>query len=98
MESIKKASSIKLITILLSYVMAYLYVDQFYDLVKHKTVGAIVGTIIFTLKSSNEYKLSENDFYDSGGIYLCQRDKNCINGLNNFIITEKSGDFVIRRL
>lgn len=43
-------------------------------------------------------KLSENDFYDSGGIYLCQTDKNCINGLNNFIITEKSGDFVIRRL
>ena len=49
MDSIKKTGLIKLLAVLLSYVMAYLYVDQFYDLVKHKSIGAIVGTIVFTL-------------------------------------------------
>ena len=43
-------------------------------------------------------KFSEKDIFDVNGIYLDKTHKECINGINNFILTQKSGKFVIRRL
>lgn len=49
MESIKKISVVKLVTVFLSYVMAYLYVDQFFGLVESNNVVGVVGVILFTM-------------------------------------------------
>jgi hypothetical protein len=43
-------------------------------------------------------RISKNDIIDANGIYLDETENALISGLNNFTLTEKSGNFIIRRL